>query len=86
MIIIDLHLIDLVRAKAGRNIHDTEASIGIYRAASINYNNWINVEAKKDRLHRQKFLSEKHERILRSFLVTHDIKKSRRIVEEILPE
>lgn len=85
MIVIDDDLINRVRSVAGRNIHDTESSIGLYKNTLRNYNKWI----ASDRLglcERQLYIHKKHERILRSFLVTNDIKESRKLIEIDLGE
>lgn len=92
-LIIDEDLIRKVRAVAGRDIHDTESAIGLYISTTFNINKCSEVPEynKMSRAYPhlswyegQKLIRLKNERILRSFLVTKDIKLSKKLIEDYI--
>lgn len=99
-LIVNEDLINKVRAIAGRDIHDTESFIGLYKANAKRYNKYIKDESTlkiaketasyaypdKSVYESAKIIFIKAERILYSFLVTHNIKLSEKLVKDALRE
>lgn len=85
MLIYDEELYNRARSEAGMDIHDVYGATYLYRWYTLQYNKDIE-RGRTSELEKYKATSEKYERICRSFLVTGDIKESKRLVEEALEQ